>query len=435
MYHAPALRFPLTAAILCLLVACGGGGGGGSSSNTPSPSGLQLTVKVNNEIVAPVGNVVTLGNGDTVTVEADRSVMWQASTPGALVTNSAIAPQSWTARLAKQTTAAAVYTLQATSGTDMRSVIFNIAQGDVRNGDYKLFSANASEYTLRVDFDLRQYSVRSGNTAVSSGAFSDAVDGTYTFTVPGYAPLRNNARFRTAGGIIVGAHPVGGAEAQPFVAANHFVTAAADLPLTNLWMFSSDVMPASVPVVNSRIMSVRLVASQITYCSVPAGAITTVAACAPANLSTNPLTFNPDRSITWDDAGSPVALHVVRTDSELILVRAQSYGTGNKRFQIALDDTKAITSGDYEGGISNGSWGTTSVSATAFNQSALTSAGVPDNVTGALGSAGAAAVPLRNVFVGSDGVSYFVQSTGVMEAHIAARGSAKAGRVGLGLRR
>ncbi len=428
-----ALRFPLAIIFTALLSACGGGGGATVTTTPPPATGLAVTVKVNNAVVTPVANVVTIGSGDTVTIETAKVSVW-ASSGGAPVTNNVVTSQSWSARLAKQDTAQANYTVSASSGTESATVTFNIPAGDPRNGEYKFFSANASEYTLRIDFDASQYSVRSGASVIASGTFSAAIDGTHTFNVPGYAPARNNARFRASQGIIVGSHPVGGAEALPFLASNHFVTAAADLPLTNLWMFASDGSTTSA-VVNSRIQSIRLLGNQITYCSVAVGAVTTVANCLPGNLSTNVLVFNADRSITWDDAGTAVNLHVVRAGNELILIRSQSYaaGSGNKRFQIALDDSKATT-GDYEGGISNGSWGISTLSATTFNRLAFASSAATDNLTGTLNSAGPTAMPLR-VAAGGDGVSYFVQGSGALGVHIAARDSAKAGLVGFGLKR
>jgi hypothetical protein len=432
----PARLGPLLAFVFAaMLAACGGSGGSSAPDTPPPPASLPLTVKVNNVVVSPSANALTIGNGDTVTIEAARPVTWLAATPGALVTNNVVTSQSWTARLAKPDASGATYTLRASAGTDTTTLTLLIPQGDVRNGEYKLFSANANEYTLRIDFNAMQYTVLSGTTAVSSGPFSGPVDGIYTFTVPGYTPARNNARFRTAEGIIVGSHPLGGAEALPFVAANHFVTSAADLPLTNMWMFASDVAPSTTPAVNSRIMSLRLTANQITYCSVPAGAITTVANCLPANLATHTLTFNADRSMTWLDEGVPVDLHVVRTASGLFLIRAQSYPatTGNKRFQIALDDAGAVATGVHEGGISNGSWGTATLSTTALSREAVTSAGLADNVTGVLFGL-SASLPLRTSG-GSDGVNYFVLNTDLLGAHIAARGSTKAGLAGIGLRR
>lgn len=75
---------------------------------------------------------------------------------------------------------------------------------DIRNGDYKLLAADFNEYTLSIDFDLRQYAIRGAGGTVASGTFGDAVDGTYTFDIPGQSGTRNNARFRTAENLVVG---------------------------------------------------------------------------------------------------------------------------------------------------------------------------------------------------------------------------------------
>ena len=305
----------------------------------------------------------------------------------------------------------------------------NVAQ----SGEYKLLSTAYGEYLLSIDFDLRRYAILSGDNVVSEGTFSGPVDGTYTFNVPGFSPSRNNARFRVADGLIVGSHPVGGPEAMPFVAANRFVASPSELPVTNMWMFSSDVQPASTPARNSRIMSLRLSGNQITYCSVASGQLTTVANCLPANLSMHALTFNGDNSITWFDNGAPVNFYLARSGSELIFIRAQSYaGSGNQRFQIALEDPKTRAASRYEGGQSDGSWGIATASTTNYGVAGFTSRGLATQLTGALHSAGASAAPLRS-FSGSDGVPYFVQGSGILGTYIAARNSAKAGTIAFGV--
>jgi hypothetical protein len=427
------VRLCLSIVFASLLAACGGGG---ESSNQPPPgNGLILTVKINNVVVAPTGNTVTLNSGDTITVEANRTVAWASTTTGATITNNVVTVTSWSARIAKPSAAAALYFLAASAGGDQTQLTLSMTPGDVRNGEYKLFATDANEYTLRIDFDARTYSILSGGTTVTTGPFTGPVDGTYTFSVPGYSPARNNARFRTGDALIVGAHPLGGNEARTFVASNHFVTAAADLPQTNMWMFSSDNVTTETPPVNSRIMAVRLAANQITYCSVAVGAITTVGNCLPANLNNYPLTFNVDRSITWMDGTSPVNFHVVRSGGETFLIRAQSYANGTKRFQIALDDAKATTAnGTYEGSISNGSYGSISVSGNNLTRTAFTSNNVPDNMAGVLQQI-SQAQPLMGIAGASDGNNYFTQATMVLGTQIAARGAQKAGQISIGLRR
>jgi hypothetical protein len=135
------------------------------------------------------------------------------------------------------------------------------------------------------------------------------------------------------------------------------------------------------------------------------------------------------------DGASPVNFHIVRSGGETFLIRAQSYSNGTKRFQIALDDAKATTAnGIYEGAISNGSFGTASVSGNTLTRTAFTSNNVPDNLAGTLQQI-SQAQPLMGIAGASDGNNYFVQATSVIGTHIAARGSAKAGQIAIGLRR
>ena len=424
-----------------VLASCGGGGGGGGDPPAPPTNPIVLTVKVNN-IPATLfaGNVTGMASGDTISVTASVPVTWSPTLTGALVTNLAATATTWTARIAKPSTAAALYLLAATAGTNSTSLTINVPAGDTRNGNYKLFSTDANEYALMIDFDTRQYTLRTATGAgILSSNFTGPVDGTYTFNVTDFLqPPGGNARFRVENGLIVGLHTMGSTQFHAFIGANHFVTSAADLPLTNLWMFASDVDPADNPAINSRIQAVRLAANQITYCSVATGAITTVANCLPANLATHTLTFNPDvGSVTWLDNGVPVNLYVVRAGTELILVRAQSYPTttGNKRFQLALDDAASVTTGGYEAYVSNGSRGAISFAITStYTRSAATPAGTPDNVQGTMTTITTAS-PLRTLVSPGDGVNYFVQSTNVLAAEIAARNSSKAGQVAFGLKR
>src|SRR6185436_15953576 len=140
-------------------------------------------------------------------------------------------------RVQKPGTAAASFTIQATSSGKTATATFTIPTGDPRSGEYKVFAANGTEYTLALDLDAAQYTLLQGSTLVGLGTFVLGGDGTYRFLIGGYTPVSNSARFRIGNGVIVGAHPLFGSQAVPFIAANNFVTSAADLPTTNLWMF------------------------------------------------------------------------------------------------------------------------------------------------------------------------------------------------------
>ncbi|HZF80266.1 MAG TPA: hypothetical protein VEZ89_10795, partial [Rubrivivax sp.] len=285
-----------------------------------------MTVTVNGVAVPSTQNTVEIQNGDTVAVSANKKVAWVTAPPEAGLSGLTSADQSWTARIGNAGTSPTNYTLRAdASSTSFATLTFALPAGDARNGEYKLFATNGAEYLLRFNFGLRQYRISQAAVITEAGEFSQAEDGTYVFAPSSTpAPTVNNARFRFRNGLVVGAHRLGGNEAVAFIAGNNFITAAADLPPTNMWVFNTTQLATNTPPSQSYIFSIRLSGGNITYCSVAVGAITTVERCLPENLTVYPLTFNADRSITWSDSSGSVRLHVLRACDELIMVRAET---------------------------------------------------------------------------------------------------------------
>lgn len=106
-----------------------------------------------------------------------------------------------------------------------------------REHTYRFFSANGTEQVLRLDFPSGRFELL-GAGASTSGTFSEdaAEPGTFLFASERNNVAYNTARFRMAGGAVIGAFPVAPAYAMgppfeilPFIALNSFVTDAASI--------------------------------------------------------------------------------------------------------------------------------------------------------------------------------------------------------------
>lgn len=107
----------------------------------------------------------------------------------------------------------------------------------LREHTYQFFSANGTKQVLRLDFQSRRFELLGASASVSGTFNEDASEsGTFLFDSQRNNVSYNTARFRMAGGAVIGAFPVTPAypigppfEILPFIALNKFVTDAASI--------------------------------------------------------------------------------------------------------------------------------------------------------------------------------------------------------------
>ena len=235
----------LIAAAMAAVVAMSGcgGGGGGSTSAAPPPAAvkpLALTVKINGA-AAPVSDNYSLNSSDTVEVTASAEVAWTRGGDPVQLDRPASSPTQWQARLLKNTSSASALILKASAGSDAvlnKTLTFQLAAGDPRNGNYRAFATNGTRQTLALNFDTLSYSWTDGANAAVNGSFAEdpGAPGTYVFQSPRITTAANTARFRLAHEAIVGAFPFRVTQSatesyaiQPFVAARVLETEQAAL--------------------------------------------------------------------------------------------------------------------------------------------------------------------------------------------------------------
>lgn len=326
----------------------------------------------------------------------------------------------------------------------MTLALRDLSKPDIRNGDYKMFSTDGNQYLLSLNFDLASFKIADvAGSIIRQGIFSDDGTGTYQMQSSPADPASNlvNNKFRMGDGLIIGSHGLPGNEAMPFIASRSYVGSASEVPLTNFWIFGR-----SIPLtgnINSSIFSGRVVGDQLTYCSVASGPLTDVQNCLPENLQVSTMSFQSDGSITHIDAvtGGIVRLYLLKTDtSGLIFIRSQANSTtGEKRFRIGLAAQSISSSANFVGGVSTGgtvinaSWGSTLLTNTGLNRTTLTEAGASVTISGNYSAVGFS--PGLYSMVATDTVPYFLQKSGAVTTHIAARNSAKAGSIFIGLQK
>lgn len=190
------IRATLAAATACVLLACGGGGdsGGGGAvlqSAGPSPSATSPTS----------GNAAAMSAGPAAAMQEDAAI----AKAGDAGTGDALRPL--------------------------------VQSPFPREHTYQFFSANGTEQVLRLNFQSRRFELLGASASVSGSFSEDAAEpGTFVFASERNNVAYNTARFRMAGGAVIGAFPVVPAYAKgppfevlPFIAVNGFVTDAASI--------------------------------------------------------------------------------------------------------------------------------------------------------------------------------------------------------------
>lgn len=287
---------------------------------------------------------------------------------------------------------------------------------DPRNGTYHVYGSNGAQYTLTVDFNEARYSM-SGSGINTSGAFSvDARTGAFTFG--------GAARFRTSEDLLVGSFDFGSG-AKPFIAARSFVTSAADL--------SGDVNNLGVVydaggIADSRIYTSKWESGKLKACL--QDAIQPVDVCPDASVWTFDLSVVGDEFVGVEAArNETIRFRVARSGNTRIFLRAEQ-GSSGRTFRVGLPSVGGLAGGQFFGGTSTGSWGSTSLTSTSyqFNGFSVSGASFVDSATlVAMASPAGMSVGPRT----SDNAALFVIHSPALAAVVGARGGPAAGHMEL----
>lgn len=287
---------------------------------------------------------------------------------------------------------------------------------DARNGTYRVYGSNGSQYTLTVDFNEARYSM-SGNGINAAGAFSvDARTGAFTFG--------GAARFRTSEDLLVGSFDFG-AGAKPFIAARNFVTSAADLTgnMNNLGVVYDAGGSA-----DSRIYTSKWEGSKLKACF--QDAIQPVDACPDASVWTYDLSVVGDEFVGVEAArNETIRFRVARSGNTRIFLRAEQ-GSSGRTLRVGLPSVAGLTGGQFFGGTSTSAWGNTSLTPTSYQFNGFSVSGAPlvDSATlVAMASPTGMSVGPRV----SDNAALFVIHSPALAAVVGARGGPAAGHMEL----
>jgi hypothetical protein len=304
------------------------------------------------------------------------------------------------------------------------------AAADQRNGDYVLFAANAQEYTLRVDLDARTWRVQgsdvdqSGSLAASGSMFqfepSNSVGDAGTNTL--------RLDFGTDSAVGNFAFPQG---VLPFVAARRFVTSVQAAAGT--YNFLTRRLDTAAPV-DTRIQQGE-VTSDGHYRVCNDATIYLIAFCPSASLLEGTVTLAGTQFTASTPQGT-LTFRVAEMGDDKVFLRASASGATARNFQVGMPAVDAFASGSFEGGASDGSWGTAVIGTATFALSGTTPSGATVGTAGtaaALGSNNGLG-SLLGLATGSDGF-YFATSSAELGMVLAARGNVTApGFVAIGRR-
>jgi hypothetical protein len=449
-----------------LLAACGGGGGGGDgdsggtspSSGTGSASAsaeTQLTVKVsvNGAQATPdASGTYAVKPGDTVVVTPSQTSSWTSTngTASAItLRNPSISGSQWASQLVNTLTATALYTVTASVGSTLSATaVFSVAAADARNGEYMLYGASGTRLALTLNFDTSTYAMEdttgAGNTA--SGDFSAVAgeSGSYVFATDRIASATNTARFRVTNDTIVGAFPFVNSQqasstvysVRPFVASRALVTDQASLDGTYNRFLVTTATDGST---NSSISQMQIAGggTLMTFCADMT--IYLIGNC-PAGSQVQYSISAGSRPGLWarqnlTDTSEPIGgLAVARIGGQNVYLSAgRSPGsTTRSGFQIGLPETGYWPTIVARGGSTQGTWGTSTVTATSYSRAVLWPDATANVQTATVGMTGG---PL-GIRVGPTPANdpYFLMQSNKLFAMIGARDvPATAGYLQLGL--
>ncbi|NGM90791.1 hypothetical protein G5B35_26165, partial [Parapusillimonas sp. SGNA-6] len=270
------MRALFDATVAALLVAslggCGGGGSDAATSFTPTAAAPASG--------ADTGNPLPAKPNDPGRLEAG------SDTDGSSVAASAAASPSLNT-MAEEWSAQFVDTGAGFFGT----AAVKVGGADRRNGEYKVYSIAAKEYTLSLDFDRGTYVFRDGQGMVFADAFSrhrTEVD-TYIFrSSRNRSNPSRSSRFRIKDEAIVGAFAFdfpGLPSARwdrPFIALRNFVSVPGDLDglYNRSELITTPDADTGMPTLSSKVRQVKIDSggTRLLACS-DAHFFTRIAAC------------------------------------------------------------------------------------------------------------------------------------------------------------
>lgn len=229
------------AAASLVLAGCGGGGGGGGGGGSDATP-LALSVKINGAASAAADSY-NIKPGDSVEVSASQASTWSVSPTQVQAQGLTSTASQWSAQLINALPAASTLTLSASAGGNAvqnKTINFNVAAADARNGSYKIYSTGGPRATLNLNFDLRTYKLSESNFGDPdlSGAFHEDGNesGTFVFDGTRAGADASGARFRVSEDAVVGAYPLARLQdnpltypVTPFIGSRAWVTAQAQL--------------------------------------------------------------------------------------------------------------------------------------------------------------------------------------------------------------
>lgn len=224
---------------LALLGACGGGSG------SPAPV-LALSVSINGSLAAAdASGQYVVRPGDRVAITPSTSASWTSSGDTTVVQlrEASVSPSQWTAQILNARTTASTYsvTAQAIANPALtQAVVFQVAAGDARNGNYDVYAAVGQSFVLSLNFDANTYSFAYASGAfAASGVFTadSSEPGTFVFTT-GRTLIGLAPRFRMTTDAVVGTFPfgdpaeltrTGGPSNSPFIGVRNLVAQQAQI--------------------------------------------------------------------------------------------------------------------------------------------------------------------------------------------------------------
>ena len=225
---------------------------------------------------------------------------------------------------------------------------------NARNGDYRMYAADARVYTLNLDFDTGAYRI-TGNGLDATGEFSlrNTAKGEYALDAGTAIPAPGSPRFHLVDNTLVGAFrlPSG---TVPFIASRSFVTSLAEAAGT--YHFLTRELDPAAPNDNSSIFDGELQAGgTFRFCN--DFGVFSMAACPPASVVTAAVTVQGDEFRGDAGGGAVFPFRVLKLGSSRVFLRASPAAGTLRRFWVGVPaGTRFGTASDYEGQNTSAQW-------------------------------------------------------------------------------
>ena len=348
------------AVVLCVgLTACGGGGGGSGNGNV-------------------LGSPAAAGAG-----------------AGASPSPGAIALQAPGEEEAPSLTSQAA----TGPGLDAQAIAARLNAADARNGVYYVYAAggtNGIQPKLAVNFDAGSYSLTDSRGQATSGTFHEdpSEPGTYVFASGRITSAVNTARFRVTTDAVVGAfafekplsNPIA-YEVTPFVAARGFVTAPAQLDGTYNYL---GIGRSSNGIADSQSLAMRISGSGAILETCSDNTVGRMESCPGASKRTYAIAASPDFAWTATSTlpGDPLRFRMARINGHNVWLSDGSIeeASDSHAIGIALKAVSDWSHSRHIGASTDGSWGAHVFGVWRSVRSAVTPAGVAEEVNLSLAS-------------------------------------------------